>query len=337
MTEQPARFKSNCVVEQFCAWHVLAKAHPMQHSRVSSAIICAVLVLAAPGAPADTVTLLPVADTTLYETTPDNNLGGAVQLIAGTTIGNAGQPFRNRALLRFDVAGRVSAGATITSVRLTVSMVKAPITPANSTFELRRLLVSWGEGNKNGSAGLPATSGEATWISRFALLPQWAVPGGEPGTDFATNVSDAVFMSSLGSYTFLSNSNLVADVQNWLDNTDANFGWMLLSQDEATPGTARRFASRESPSNAPALFIDFAPPPVIVDASLQSTNITFHFTVVAGYDYAVEYADILPATNWLTLTNFEAKIADFEATITNSSQADPARFYRLSRVPCNCR
>src|SRR6185503_8491870 len=160
---------------------------------------------------AESVTLHPVADTSLFETTPNNNLGANTDFIAGTTAGNAGQPYRNRALLKFDIAGQIPTGATITSAGLTLLMVKRPSVPADSTFDLHRLLVSWGEGNKSGSLGIQATTGEATWISRFALLPQWAAPGGKAGTDFLTDTSASTFVSGLGSYTFATTSNLVAD------------------------------------------------------------------------------------------------------------------------------
>ena len=170
---------------------------------------------------ADSLVLRPVADTTLLETTPNNNLGANPNFIAGTTAGSAGQPFRNRALLKFDVAGQIPAGATITAASLTVSVVKVPSVPANSTFELHRLLVSWGEGNKTGNLGLPATTGEATWLSRFSLLPQWAVPGGAAGTDFVAHDSASASFQGLGDYTFACTSNLTADVQFWLDSRHA--------------------------------------------------------------------------------------------------------------------
>ena len=61
----------------------------------------------------DSLALLPVADTTLYGTLPDYNLGGVATLIAGTTF--LGQS--NRALLRFDM-GLIPGNASIESVTL---------------------------------------------------------------------------------------------------------------------------------------------------------------------------------------------------------------------------
>ena len=65
-------------------------------------------------------------------------------------------------------------------------------------------------------------------------------PGGKEGTDFLTDSSALTPVSGRTNYTFVSTSNLVADVQFWLDNTNSNFGWILISQDEATASTARR-------------------------------------------------------------------------------------------------
>lgn len=286
---------------------------------------------------AQSATLHPVADTTLFETDPNNNLGATPNFVSGTTAGSAGEPFRSRAVMKFDVASQMPPGATVISAALTLTVVKIPGVPANSTFELHRLLEPWGEGNKNNSSGIQATTGEATWISRFFLLPQWATPGGAPGTDFSTNVSASTFVQGLGSYTFASTSNLTADVQFWLANASANFGWILMTQDEATSSTARRFASREAPMGGPVLVVEYLLPPVMADMARQDSTVAFHFNVEAGFDYAVEYAETLPATSWLVLTNFGAKAAGFEATVTNSIEVVPSRFYRLSRVPCNCR
>src|SRR5213075_615477 len=47
-------------------------------------------------------------------------------------------------------------------------------------------------------------------------------------------------------------------VQAWVNDPAHNFGWMLQSEDEVTPETARRFASRESVNNAPVLGIDYS-------------------------------------------------------------------------------
>ena len=279
---------------------------------------------------AESVILNPVADTTLYETTPYNNLGAHTDFIAGTTAGNAGQPYRNRALLKFDVTGQIPTGATITSASLTLRVARTPSVPANSTFDLHRLLVSWGEGNKTSQLGLQATTGEATWISRFFLLPQWGIPGGKAGADFLTDASASTFVGSSNRYTFVSTSNLVADVQFWLNNPGSNFGWILMSQEEATASTARRFASREGGANAPVLVIEFTvgQPPRLSQMSLLGSTVTFQFNLAPQQTYVVEFNNALGTTNWLTLTNIAAEPGPTNITVSDSVTASH-RCYRV--------
>jgi hypothetical protein len=120
---------------------------------------------------AEVVVLTPVADTTLVEAAPTNNLGGMPFVNAGTT-----QTFtRNRGLFRFDLDGQVPPGASVTRAEFSVEVVGKPRDGfAPAPFGLHRLLQSWGEGDKSAAdPGLPglgaaATIGEATWAHRFA-------------------------------------------------------------------------------------------------------------------------------------------------------------------------
>ena len=130
-----------------------------------------------PSVRADTVTLRPVADTTLIETAPNNNLGGQPFANSGTT-----QNFtKNRALFRFDVSA-IPTGAQVDSVSLAFEVTRQPVDGyAPADFGLHRMLVSWGEGAQTtanpGSPGqgAPASPGEATWLARFAQTgPNWA-------------------------------------------------------------------------------------------------------------------------------------------------------------------
>jgi hypothetical protein len=226
----------------------------------SACFLLAALALGpAADARADSVSLLPVADTTLFQFLPTNNLGGTVNLLGGTTMNGA----NNRPLLRFDLSS-LPAGATITNVTLTLTDLSGGTFPA-STFELHRVLVDWGEGNKTGNQGQPASTGEATWNSRFHSITDWAAPGGAAGADYATAVSGATLVSpALGTnvYTFASTANMVADAQLWFDTPGVNFGWLLISDGEGTAQTSRRFASSEDTlGRAPVLRVEFTAVP----------------------------------------------------------------------------
>lgn len=223
-----------------------------------------------PSARADSVTLRPVADTTLIETAPNNNLGGQPFANSGTT-----QNFtKNRALFRFDVSS-IPVGAQVSSASLAFEVTRQPVDGfASADFGLHRMFVSWGEGVQTtanpGSPGqgAPAAAGEATWNARFAQTGlNWATPGGLAGTDFAaaSSAGQSIYSTANSPYFFTS-AQLAADVQHWLDNPSANHGWMLLANDEGPNFTARRFGSREDGINAPQLMVQFTavPEPSII-------------------------------------------------------------------------
>ena len=211
---------------------------------------------------ADVVTLRPVADTSLLETVPNNNLGGQSFLAAGTTQNNT----KTRGLLLFDFT-QIPVNTTISAVTLQVEVTQQPADGyAISAFGLHRMLVSWGEGNKiaanplSPGQGAPATAGEATWNQRFVGTTPWSLPGAKRDTEFVTAPSSVEVIYNVGSspYHFQSTAELVADVQSWVNDPQGNHGWMLMTEAEGTPFTARRFGSREDVSRAPLLTVEFS-------------------------------------------------------------------------------
>ena len=205
---------------------------------------------------------LPAAsDTTIYE---EGNLanGTGGNLFSGTTVGeeNTGE---RRALLKFDIASGVPAGANIDTATVTLRMNKTPSFGSNNAnFGLHPLTKDWGEGSVNASGqegkGSPATTGSATWISsELNIGPDWTVPGG----DYVATPSASRFIAlTLGFYDWTS-ATLAADVKRWLDTPANNFGWILRT-DSSALGTARRFSSGEASvtNNRPELNIDYTVP-----------------------------------------------------------------------------
>ena len=59
---------------------------------------------------AESITLRPVADTELSEQSPNSNSGNATEMVIGTQGPTAGNP-RNRALIKFDLAGQIQVPA----------------------------------------------------------------------------------------------------------------------------------------------------------------------------------------------------------------------------------
>jgi hypothetical protein len=189
-----------------------------------------------------TITLNPSKDSFLVEDFPNNNAGAHTHVSAGAT----GQGSRRRAVFAFDIAGNIPAGSTIVSATFNLDVVGVPSTgpPMNSSFELHRLTADWGEGGRTGNTGAPANTGEVTWNSPFHNSSTWLTPGG----DFSLTASASTSVTGIGSYTWGPTPDMAADVQSWLDT--ANYGWLLLSDDEVTNRTARRFGSKEGGSGA---------------------------------------------------------------------------------------
>jgi hypothetical protein len=142
-------------------------------------------------------------------------------------------------------------------------------------------------------------------------------------------------IAGVASYNFDSTTQLVADVQNWLDNSTGNFGWIMISSLEGTPRSAKRFASRENGSTGPTLLIDFTPPsaatppaitqqpqPQTVDTGAPATfTVAASGTAPLSFQWFKEQAPVANATN-ATLTITGAKAADagtYTCEITNSA------------------
>lgn len=278
---------------------------------------------------AGSVTLMPVADTSMFELSPDFNSGQS-SLVAGRI--RSGETNRARALVKFDLAA-IPAGALITGATLTLEVVKSPAGGAEpSTFGLRRLMRDWGEGAQSGTGGgSPAATNEATWNARFHGTASWAAPGGSNGVDFTDAWSSTVPVGTHGSFTFPSTAQLVADVQVWLTTPGTNFGWLIASLDEVSLGTARRFASREyvPDSSRPTLTVDYLLPPAMLAIERVAAGAQLTVAFPANQTHRVEFRSSLTTNDWSLLTNFPAAPTNHVAVILDATTATQ-RVYRAT-------
>ena len=186
--------------------------------------------------------LVPTRDATLYESATGALANGAgQQLFVGV---NSSPALKRRTLLHFDIAGSVPAGARITSVTLLMTSNRSN-QPVSLGLQLHRVGASWTEGTSVASGseggGATAAAGDATWLHRSYPSSTWATPGG----DFAATPSATAASQQLGPVWFAGTSQLVADVQDMLDNPASNHGWLVRSN-ELVAGETRRFSSREN-------------------------------------------------------------------------------------------
>lgn len=307
---------------------------PMSKAAFLAAAIALAGIAMKPAA-AGTITLSPAADTALFELNPDDNFGGQGDLPAGT-LGSLASDLRSRVLLKFDLAGSIPSNAVIHFAVLRLTVTKTPAGGGeNSAFGLHRMLRDWGEGTKSGGppGGAPATEGEAAWNARFHPEQLWGEPGGQVGVDYVAEASSTERIQLTGVYEFEFGAVQLAEITEWLRHPESNFGWMLRSQLEDEPRTARRFGAREhaDPEARPQLRIEFSVPPVIAGITRGENGSEVRFTGESGVDYFLEAAATLTAPGWETVAG-PVEISEGEGILVDDSAGGPRRFYRVAGV-----
>ncbi|MGE3107999.1 MAG: DNRLRE domain-containing protein [Phycisphaerales bacterium] len=240
---------------------------------------------------ADTITILPSKDNTLYQ--DDLGLlsnGQGAYLFAG--VNGLGEI--RRAVIAFDLSA-IPPGSTVKSVTLRLNMSRTQ--DAAEPVSLHRALQDWGEGTSNAAAnegrGAPAATGDATWIHTFFDTSEWtdgASPA--PGGHFVLAPSATTAVDQVGPYSW-SDPLMVSDVQTWVDVGSVNFGWVIRGFEDGA-STAKRFDSRENSvvANRPQLTVTFTPPiaacPCDFDHDGAVSSPDFFGFLVAFFNMALE-------------------------------------------------
>ena len=265
---------------------------------------------------ANGATFNPAQDSMVSEHYPDLPQGSNTVMTAGTN----GKEESSRAVLAFDLSS-VPSGAVVTSAALTVKVVRvAPGFPPSVTMDLRKMLVGWNES-------------AATWTNRLASV-QWSTNGAAAPLDFSNAVSQTVAVNGEGTYTFASNSNLIADVQSWISDPSRNFGWIIINEMQGTTYTECKFGTRDDPANAPSLAVQFTIPAarlVLTAHSVSNGQFRFSFNAESNRNYAVEFRGSIPGTNWSLLSTIPPLPAPTNVVVTDPL-AHTNRFYRV-RTP----
>ncbi|MEM7054722.1 MAG: DNRLRE domain-containing protein, partial [Pseudomonadota bacterium] len=239
--------------------------HFFDYGRRHWALLAVMMAMANMPVMAETITLSPDQDNTLYERDAgDLSNGAGSSLFFGQTGANANFVLR-RALLRFDLSS-IPPGSVIEQVELTINVDLVPQNATGFEATLHRVQNAWGEGSSvapgPGGGGGAATAGDATWLHTFFDNQFWMTPGG----DFMAQPSASTALNNaVGSFTFASSPGLIGDVQAWVNQPDQNFGWIILGE-ENTPENARRIGSRENSALAPILQIQFERAPELPEA-----------------------------------------------------------------------
>ncbi len=227
------------------------------------------LLFASMAAHGQTVTIDASKDNTLYE-----DAGGATSNGAGEYlfVGRTHLTVNSirRGLVAFNLAGHIPAGATVTSVTLSLNMSRS--NAGDRVVNIHRVTADWGEGTSNAAAnegtGAPATTNDATWLHRFFSGSVWTTVGGT----YAPTPSATTTVGGIARYTWGSSTGLVSDVQQWVNSPATNFGWILIG-DESVGTTAKRFDTKENltAANRPSLAVAFTAPSSVDDERIPET------------------------------------------------------------------
>lgn len=187
--------------------------------------------------------------------TPSGNRNQGQRSIA--YVGNPGANFKS--LFQFDISG-IPGGQTIDSASLEIVISESSGTLGS--VDLRRLLVSWVEGNGSDNSN-PGTTG-VTWNSRDkgGSLANWTAAGasGNGSDRFATTTATLLANGAVGTKLIIP---VTADVQLWYDGDAPNFGWLLEPLGgTVSNGIYRGFATNNQSTFAvPTLIVNYSPVP----------------------------------------------------------------------------
>lgn len=187
-------------------------------------------------------------DTTIFSVNTIGNSGAA----DGIRAGKNGQGENRRILIRFDVSA-IPTQAMIVDTTLEMFVTDIPGNTAGmTTHSLHRVLQDWVEGtgtNMNGET----VSGAVTWNAAKEGIEAWHSPG---GTYEIAVSAQAVVPSVLQAAAVWSDVRMIADVQDWINGTTENYGWIIIG-DESAARSVRGYASSEIADLAPVLHIAF--------------------------------------------------------------------------------
>lgn len=224
------------------------------------------------------VVLSAAADTSLFSEGDLSNGGGQYLFTGLTAIGA-----ERRALLQFDLSP-LPRGASIQSASLRLTMSRT--ISGTLTVRLHRLDSAWGEGGVAApgqeGTGAAAAAGDATWQASAFPATAWINPGG----DFRPQESARTGVRDNADYVWQS-AQLANDVQQWLDGSAVNAGWIVIGNAAAGFGSAKRFNSREhpDPDSRPVLTVTYTggaamPAPAVGVPTLTSTGVLLLMTLV---------------------------------------------------------
>ena len=185
-------------------------------------------------------------DTMLYESNNGYNYG----ITATIEVGKYSSGGYRMVLIKFSGLSNIPATATVTGA--TFYFYNTAST-ATQTVTMRRMLLNWAEGSQDGAEGDP------NW-TYLANPTAWTTGGAlSDGNDRSAAVTCSFEITNAGSqYYSCTSAQLIADVQNFVDGGQSNYGWHLERTDGADDSVYMTYQSSEGTNGQrPYLKVDY--------------------------------------------------------------------------------
>jgi hypothetical protein len=266
----------------------------MKKKHVIPLLFSASAILPAGYASATMVSVPALKDAMIFGTAAGADTGNASGKGPALFAGADGGSSRKRSLVEFDLAAaNIPANATIDSVTMILYLAQVAGSGGGSggggnypsrTFRVYDLQQDWGEGNSGSptAAGVGGTgqgyarvAGDSTWDYAFynpanLAAGTWNSSGTNlhGGNFSATESGESTFtvFTTLNAPFTWSSPGMATDVQNWLNGTAPNYGWLIKSDLEDMPTSFLGFwtkdgaAANSNPGIAPSLTINYSVP-----------------------------------------------------------------------------
>ena len=228
-----------------------------------------------------------INDTTLVQQQPNTNYGALTAMRVGRAVGAA---TNFRSLIRFNLTG-IPQGAVINSARLGLYFFRIPgaDSTANRTYNIFKVQQNpardWIE--------LQATT------NNYTSAATWTNPGG----DFVGTPTDSINFnsSSLNSFVYW---DVTSDVQNFSDNRNLDFGW-IIADNQSAGNTRRDFRSKEVANAAlrPVLLLNYTEYTALLAARTNFTPFTFSSSAYVPV-FTILFNTTMNQTNITMLSSF---------------------------------
>ncbi len=277
------------------------------------------------GSAQETVTVTASKDNTLYQD-PNGSLsnGSGAFLFAGRTNQSANN--LRRAVVKFDLVGKIPVNATITSAKLKMRLSKNA--EGESNVNVHKLTSDWGEGTSNADAsegsGTSAAGNDATWKHKFFDTQNWTTSGG----DFVAQSSATTIVNALGVYEW-SSASLLNDVNSWVASNASNFGWILIGNESVK--SSKRFDSRENSTeaNRPQLIIQYTTTSSVKQVSSVPKLFSLEQNYPNPFNPATTIKFSVPVSGQVLMTLYDA-LGKENRTLINQTMAAGSYVYQLN-------